>query len=133
VGTSLDYPACFYLGNHIYLHEGIMTKDNPPVYGYCPMCGKPGLTRQRRPNGNDMCGNGHTYPSSSALSQKPKKPVKKKKPYTKKDIEALVKDLFTNGMGQTTNQIILVGSMGNNLGGWCQAAMVDRIMAKLNL
>jgi hypothetical protein len=41
-----------------------MKKDNP--YGYCPICGSPGRYRERRPNGNDKCHNGHTYPSRSA-------------------------------------------------------------------
>lgn len=36
------------------------------VYGHCPTCGAPGITRERRPNGNDKCANGHTYPSSTA-------------------------------------------------------------------
>lgn len=36
------------------------------VYGYCPECGAKGVTRERRPNGNDKCANGHTYSSSVA-------------------------------------------------------------------
>lgn len=35
-------------------------------YGYCPMCAAPGEERERRPNGNDRCKNGHTYPSRGA-------------------------------------------------------------------
>ena len=35
-------------------------------YGFCPECGAPGVTRERRPNGNDTCTNGHTYPSADA-------------------------------------------------------------------
>jgi hypothetical protein len=43
-----------------------------PPYGYCPACGAPGKTRERRPNGLDTCENGHTYPSASAtLTGKP--------------------------------------------------------------
>lgn len=42
------------------------TAGNAP-YGYCPDCGAPGVTRERRLNGNDYCENGHPYPSSSAL------------------------------------------------------------------
>jgi hypothetical protein len=37
-----------------------------PPYGYCPACGAPGKTRERRPGGNDTCENGHTYPSADA-------------------------------------------------------------------
>ena len=40
------------------------------VYGYCPLCGARGITRERRPNGNDACENGHTYPSAKALEEK---------------------------------------------------------------
>lgn len=48
-----------------------MTMNEAP-YGYCPLCGAPGGERERRPNGDDRCGNGHTYPSADA-----KKTVKK--------------------------------------------------------
>ena len=41
--------------------------DNP--YGYCPKCGAPGVIRERRPDGNDRCANGHTYPSRASLAQ----------------------------------------------------------------
>jgi hypothetical protein len=34
--------------------------------GYCPKCGEPGMIRERRPNGNDQCPNGHSYPSKEA-------------------------------------------------------------------
>ena len=37
------------------------------VYGNCPECGKPGVSRERRPNGNDVCENGHIYPSKTAI------------------------------------------------------------------
>lgn len=36
------------------------------VYGFCPSCGAPGVSRERRPNGNDECQNGHIYPSWQA-------------------------------------------------------------------
>lgn len=35
-------------------------------YGYCPRCAAPGKTRERRPDGNDTCENGHTYKSTNA-------------------------------------------------------------------
>ena len=44
-------------------------KETP--YGWCPHCGSPGETRERRPDGNDECSNGHVYPSVSALKEKP--------------------------------------------------------------
>jgi hypothetical protein len=37
------------------------------VYGFCPVCGAPGKSRDRTPNGNDRCENGHVYSSSFAL------------------------------------------------------------------
>ena len=44
-------------------------------YGYCPHCGAPGKTRERRPNGNDTCENGHVYPSSAALKEPPPRDI----------------------------------------------------------
>ena len=35
-------------------------------YGYCPRCGLPVESRERRPDGNDRCKGGHTYPSRDA-------------------------------------------------------------------
>lgn len=35
-------------------------------YGYCPECGAPGVMRERRPDGDDKCSNGHQYPSRTA-------------------------------------------------------------------
>lgn len=43
--------------------------DQTP-YGYCPICGAPGLSRERRPDGNDHCTNGCTYPSKDAVRPK---------------------------------------------------------------
>lgn len=40
-------------------------------YGYCPVCGAPGESRERRPNGNDTCVNGHIYGSRAALTVPP--------------------------------------------------------------
>jgi len=40
--------------------------DEEVPYGYCPVCGTPGISRERRPNGNDRCRNGHVYPSTNA-------------------------------------------------------------------
>jgi hypothetical protein len=38
------------------------------VYGHCPVCGAKGITRERRPGGNDRCANGHTYKSIHATT-----------------------------------------------------------------
>ncbi len=39
------------------------------LYGYCPKCGAQGVSRERRPDGNDHCANGHIYPSRLATVQ----------------------------------------------------------------
>ena len=42
---------------------------NPAIlfpYGCCPVCGLPGVRRDRGPDGNDRCEDGHTYPSRDA-------------------------------------------------------------------
>ncbi|MCH8178174.1 MAG: hypothetical protein IIA02_00110 [Proteobacteria bacterium] len=44
-------------------------------YGYCPECGAPGVTRERRPDGDDKCSNGHRYPSRSAHASLPTQPA----------------------------------------------------------
>jgi hypothetical protein len=38
-------------------------------YGFCPICGAPGANRERRPDGNDICRNGHTYPSRKSVGE----------------------------------------------------------------
>ncbi len=40
----------------------------PTTYGLCPKCGSVGVSRERRPNGNDRCVNGHEYPSADAVT-----------------------------------------------------------------
>lgn len=37
------------------------------IYGFCPICGGMGMARERRLNGNDICVNGHKYPSKDAV------------------------------------------------------------------
>ena len=36
-------------------------------YGFCPQCGAPGVAREKRPNGDDVCENGHHYASASSI------------------------------------------------------------------
>ena len=38
-------------------------------YGHCPHCSALGVSRERRPNGNDECEKGHTYPSLLAIEE----------------------------------------------------------------
>ncbi len=40
-------------------------------YGYCPICGAKGKSRERRINGDDRCENDHVYPSSTTLKTPP--------------------------------------------------------------
>lgn len=42
-------------------------KGQSMTYGNCPKCGAMGAGRERRPNGNDECENGHIYPSANAV------------------------------------------------------------------
>lgn len=44
-------------------------KNFPTYYGFCPTCLEPGARRERRPNGNDQCAQGHVYPSANALTK----------------------------------------------------------------
>ena len=48
------------------IKEALAQPEPMAVYGYCPECGAKGVMRERRPNGNDKCANGHTYPSSTS-------------------------------------------------------------------
>lgn len=46
-------------------------QERAAPYGYCPVCASPGKMRERRPDGNDTCEQGHKYASASALTAKP--------------------------------------------------------------
>lgn len=46
-------------------------------YGFCPICGANGVMRERRPDGNDRCSAGHTYPSRNSVGEvRPDPPAK---------------------------------------------------------
>ena len=51
---------------HNEMLKALAQPEPMAVYGYCPECGAKGVMRERRPNGNDKCANGHTYPSSTS-------------------------------------------------------------------
>jgi hypothetical protein len=38
-------------------------------YGICPKCGGNAISRERRPDGNDKCENGHVYPSKDTIKK----------------------------------------------------------------
>ena len=42
-------------------------------YGYCPICNAKGLSRERHPDGSDVCTNGHIYESKYALTTPPQR------------------------------------------------------------
>jgi hypothetical protein len=46
------------------------------VYGYCPVCGAKGTSRERHPDGNTTCVNGHKYKSRDALITPPQQEAK---------------------------------------------------------
>lgn len=48
--------------------EVVARVEGDAPYGYCPTCGAAGVWRERRPNGDDKCSNGHSYPSKLALA-----------------------------------------------------------------
>jgi hypothetical protein len=45
------------------------TESNKHPYGYCPFCGQPGVSRERRPDGMDRGECGHIYRSAHALKR----------------------------------------------------------------
>lgn len=67
-----DYWACVsYIyrglgGTYSAIPTGNQAAESAP-YGKCPICGAPGVMRERRPGGNDRCENGHEYPSREAV------------------------------------------------------------------
>lgn len=49
---------------------GMTVRYRQSIYGFCPHCKGMGVSRERRPDGNDRCKNGHVYPSKEALQNK---------------------------------------------------------------
>lgn len=45
----------------------VRSQTNEVGYGRCPACGGKGVQRERRPDGNDTCENGHIYPTSTRI------------------------------------------------------------------
>lgn len=67
-GPVLDFDkdACTVARAYLAALPAAPTQGEGSIYGYCPVCGAMGVNRERRPNGNDQCANGHTYPSAQA-------------------------------------------------------------------
>jgi len=69
------------------IKAALEAKDEPvAIYGYCPVCGAKGTSRERHPDGNTSCVNGHKYKSRDTLSAPPQR-----KPLTYEELESLVK------------------------------------------
>lgn len=51
------------------------TKDFQNPYGVCPSCGAPGVTSERRPDGNTTCANGHVHASADFQDGCPSTPA----------------------------------------------------------
>jgi ssDNA-binding Zn-finger/Zn-ribbon topoisomerase 1 len=55
---------------HPKTESATATGEKASPYGNCPECGAAGKMREKRPNGNDICENGHKYASASAVYAK---------------------------------------------------------------
>jgi len=47
--------------------RGLLGGESMTEYGRCPTCGKHGVSRERRLCGNDICEDGHVYPSANSI------------------------------------------------------------------
>ena len=64
-------------GSPINTSTALEAKDEPVAnYGYCPVCGAKGTSRERHPDGNTTCVNGHKYKSRDTLSAPPQQEAK---------------------------------------------------------
>lgn len=70
-----------------------------PAYGYCPICGGKGISRERRIDGNDRCENGHTY--QSRLSR----PTAGKFKFNDEDRKTL-EDAFEKALTKSKNPVL---------------------------
>jgi hypothetical protein len=66
-------------------------------YGYCPTCGAIGVSRERRPNGDDRCSNGHVYASASAVGRPQRKAPEPNKLLADPEAVAAIKKLQSLG------------------------------------
>ena len=61
----------------VAIKAALEAKDEPvAIYGYCPVCGAKGTSRERHPDGNTTCVNGHKYKSRDTLSAPPQQEAK---------------------------------------------------------
>jgi hypothetical protein len=70
-GIKIDASDCVLLSmaaSQIEQARSAPVQEPVGVYGHCPVCGAKGVTRERRPGGDDRCANGHTYKSMHATT-----------------------------------------------------------------
>lgn len=48
-------------------------------------------------------------------------------------VKEAVEYLFTNGSGQKAHRLVLTSVNGQDLGGWCKQAVIDRILEAYRL
>ena len=101
------------------------------VYGYCPECGAKGVMRERRPNGNDKCANGHTYPSSKSTSPQPE-PVAFENWHKANYVQNLERygDTYKNNHVRCRHQGWLGAQSSSPQRTWVGLAAEDRLCAK---
>lgn len=97
--TSCGKPLCSPDERHplCKLHKPVerpaaQEGEREAPYGYCPECGAPGVMRERRPDGDDKCSNGHRYPSRSAHTSLPTQPAAQATPEPKIRLTADITD-----------------------------------------
>jgi len=89
-------------------------------YGYCPICHAPGALRERRPNGNDICQNNHSYPSTTALEFVPVDFI----PVTPVDLE-YENDLLRNDLNVLQKELAALKAAAGLVVKACHAADAD--------
>jgi hypothetical protein len=68
-GSVIETRILPRLAEMLSKNEGSADAGSSAPYGFCPTCGAPGAIRERRPNGNDRCSAGHTYPSRNSVEK----------------------------------------------------------------
>jgi hypothetical protein len=72
-------------------------------YGYCPMCGLPGVDRERRPDGLDHCKAGHIYASRLAQTE-PHADSSKKFEQPWEEVAGVMSSTTTLGVAQLASE-----------------------------
>ena len=82
--TEQTRPISYTIAAIVKIKAALETNNKSvDFYGYCPICNAKGLSRERHPDGSDVCTNGHIYESKYALTTPPQR-----KPMTNDEIVA---------------------------------------------